>query len=154
MCRNKLLLVFKNVQNLFFTPKFLLSFFRLMSLVSHHAAFLERMFYKKNSVLFLVFCGVLFPIVFILSHAHSILINFTWLQNIWLCQKTVLLPPSNCGWSQVQATDTTEKRKRKIAHFLRFSQVKISKLCAERNFTGFQKHTELVFYTKISSLFL
>ena len=57
VCRNKVLLVFKNVQNLFFTPKFLLSFFRLMSLVSHHAAFLERLFYKKNSVLFLVSVG-------------------------------------------------------------------------------------------------
>ena len=65
VCRNKVLLVFKNVQNLFFTPKFLLSFFRLMSLVSHHAAFLERLFYKKNSALFLVFCGELFPIVFV-----------------------------------------------------------------------------------------
>ena len=53
VCRNEVLLVFKNVQNLFFTPKFLLSFFRLMSLVSHHAAFLERLFYKKNSALFL-----------------------------------------------------------------------------------------------------
>ena len=39
VCRKKVLLVFKNVQNLFFTPKFLLSFFRLMSLVSRHAAF-------------------------------------------------------------------------------------------------------------------
>ena len=65
VCRKKVLLVFKNVQNLFFTPKFLLSFFRLMSLVSHHAAFLERLFYKKNPALFLVFCGELFPIVFI-----------------------------------------------------------------------------------------
>ena len=65
VCRNEVLLVFKNVQNLFFTPKFLLSFFRLMSLISHHAAFLERLFYKKNSALFLVFCGELFPIVFI-----------------------------------------------------------------------------------------
>ena len=54
VCRNKVLLVFKNVQNLVFTPKFLLSFFRLMSLVSHHAPFLERLFYKKNSALFLV----------------------------------------------------------------------------------------------------
>ena len=65
VCRKKVLLVFKIVQNLFFTPKFLLSFFRLMSLVSHHAAFLERLFYKKNSALFLAFCGELFPIVFI-----------------------------------------------------------------------------------------
>ena len=65
VCRKKVLLVFKNVQNLFFTPKFLLSFFRMMSLVSHHAAFLERLFYKKNSALFLVFCGELFPIVLI-----------------------------------------------------------------------------------------
>ena len=63
--RNKVLLVFKNVQNLFFTPKFLLFFFRLMPLVSHHAAFLERLFYKKNSALFLVFSCKLFPIVFI-----------------------------------------------------------------------------------------
>ena len=54
-----------NVQNLFFTPPFLLSFFRLVSLVSHHPAFLERLFYKKNSALFLVFCCELFPIVFI-----------------------------------------------------------------------------------------
>ena len=65
VCRKKVSLVFKSVQNLFFTPNFLLSFFRLMSLVSHHAAFLERLFYKKNSALFLVFCGELFPIVFI-----------------------------------------------------------------------------------------
>ena len=65
VCRKKVLLVLKSVQNLFFTPNFLLSFFRLMSLVSHHAAFLERLFYKKNSALFLVFCGELFPIVFI-----------------------------------------------------------------------------------------
>ena len=64
VCRKKVFLVFKNVQNLFFTPKFLLSFFRRMSLVSHHAAFLERLFYKKNSALFLVFSGELFPIVF------------------------------------------------------------------------------------------
>ena len=65
VCGKKVLLVFKNVQNLFFTPKFFLSFFRMMSLVSHHAAFLERLFYKKNSALFLVFCCELFPIVFI-----------------------------------------------------------------------------------------
>ena len=65
VCRNKFFMVFKNVQNLFFTPKFLLSFFTLMSLVSHHAASLERLFYTKNSALFLVFCGELFPIVFI-----------------------------------------------------------------------------------------
>ena len=55
VCRNNFLVVFKNVQNLFFTPKFLLSFFRLMSLVSHHAAFLESLSYTKNSALFLVF---------------------------------------------------------------------------------------------------
>ena len=139
VCRNKVLLVFKNVQNLFFTPKFLLSIFRLMSLVSHHAAFLERLFYKKNSALFLVFCGELFPIVFIQTHAHSISINFTWLEIILLCPNTVLLPPSNGGGSQTHATDQTEKRKRKIAICLWFSQVKISKLCGERNFYWFSK---------------
>ena len=61
VCQNTVLLVLKNVQNLFFTLKFLLSFFRLMSLVSHHPEFLEKMLYKKNSALFLVFCGELLP---------------------------------------------------------------------------------------------
>ena len=108
VCQKKVLLVFKNVHNLFFTPKFLLSFFRLMSLVSHHPELLEKMLYKKNSALFLVFCGELLPIVFIQTHAHSISIDSTLLAIIWLCQKTVLLPSSNCGWSQIQATDKTE----------------------------------------------
>ena len=47
VCRKKVFLVFKNVQNLFLTPKFLLSFFRPMSLVSHHAAFLKRLFTRR-----------------------------------------------------------------------------------------------------------
>ena len=63
--RKKLHWHLKNAQNLFLTPKLLLPFFRLLSLVSHHPAFLQKMFYKKNSALFLVFCGELFPIVFI-----------------------------------------------------------------------------------------
>ena len=49
----------------FFTLRFLLSFFRLVSLVSQHPEFLEKMLYKKNSALFLVFCCELFPTVFI-----------------------------------------------------------------------------------------
>ena len=53
VCRNKLLVVFKNVQNLFFTPNVLLSFFRLMSLVSHHAEFLEKCFAKRILPFFL-----------------------------------------------------------------------------------------------------
>ena len=65
VCRNKVLLVFKNVQNLFFYTKISSLFFRVMSLVSHHPAFLDILFYKKSSALFLVFCGELFPIVFI-----------------------------------------------------------------------------------------
>ena len=51
--RNKVLLVFKNVQNLFFTPKFPLAFCRLMSFGSHHPEFLERLFYKKSLAFFL-----------------------------------------------------------------------------------------------------
>ena len=108
VCRKKVFLVFKNVQNLFFSPRFLLSFLRLMSFVSHHPELLEKMLYKNNSALSLVFCGELLPIVFIQTHAHSISINSTWLEIIWLCQKIVLLPSSNCGWSQIQATDNTE----------------------------------------------
>ena len=75
VCRNEVLLVFKMYRTCFLHQNILLSFFRLMSLVSHHAAFLERLFYKKSSALFLVFCGELLPIVFIYTHAHSIFIN-------------------------------------------------------------------------------
>ena len=79
VCRNEVLLVFKNAQNLFFTPKFLLSFFRMMSLVSHHAAFLEKMFYKKNSALFL-FSVVNYSRLcsFILMHTHFHQFCRTW----------------------------------------------------------------------------
>ena len=63
---------------------------------------------KEEFCPFLVFCGELFPIVLIWTRAHSISINFTWFEIILLCQKTVLLPPSSCGWSQIQATDKTE----------------------------------------------
>ena len=39
----------------FFSPNCLISYFRLMPLVSHHPPFHQKMFYKKNSAIFLVF---------------------------------------------------------------------------------------------------
>ena len=101
VCREKVLLVFKNVQNLFFTPRFFLSFFRLTSLVSHHPEFLEIIFYKKNSALFL-FSVVNYSQLCSFRHKHTEFRSTLHdLNSFDYVKKTVLLPPSNCGWSQI-----------------------------------------------------
>ena len=130
VCRNKVLVVFKDVQNLFFTPKFLLSFFRhVFSLTS---------------------CSISWKIV--LQEEFCPFSCFLW----WTIPNCVHLDPSTLNFDQFYMTwnhlTTTKKhfycfhqivpglqfqpltrRNKGKKNLLPFSdsQVKASKLCAE-----------------------
>ena len=122
------------------------SLFKTFTLVSLHPPFYQKMFYKKNSAHFLVFCGEIFQIVFIETKPYSIFIIFSWLEFIRLSQKKILLPPSICGWSQIQATDQTEKRQEKILTSFYSPTKKNFKLCAEKKLYCLFKNVQNLFF--------
>ena len=138
MCRNKVLLVFKNVQNLFFTPRFLLSFFRLMSLVSHHREFLEKMFYKKNLPFFLFsvvnysqLCSFRLMHTQFRSILHD-LKSFDYVKKQFYCLHRIVV-------GLKFKLPTRQNKEKEKWPFFWFSQVKFSKLCAETKFYWFSK---------------
>ena len=154
MCQNQVFLVFKNIQNLFFTPRFLLSFFRLLSLVSHHPEFLEKNGLHEELRLFSCFLWWTIPNC---VHLDPCTLNFDQIDmtgNHLTMSKNS--STASIEWWLVSNSSYRQDRtkKNKNCTFFKILTGKISKLCAKWKFYWFSKCSQLVFYTKISSLFL
>ena len=113
--------------------------FRLRSLVSHHPPFHQKMFYKKTSALFFVFCGEFFQIVFTEAMAHSILVTFHHFKSFDNVKKQFCCLHRFVVDLIFKLLATQNIETRKIAHFLKLYNVKTSNCVPKRCFTGTSK---------------
>ena len=119
--------------------------------------FIKRCFTKKNSAIFLVFsvkyskfCSWK-PGTFNFRHIFMTWNHSTTTKNVLaVLQLTVLLLPSNCGWSQIQAIDQVDKSKKSCSH----SKVKTFFSCRTKVIPAFQKRYKLFFYQNFFPPFL
>ena len=155
VCRNKVFLVFKNVQNLFFTPRFLLSFFRLLSLVSHHPEILEKLFYMKDSAFFSCFLWWTITNCVHLEPCTPNFDQFDMTGNHLTMSKKQFYCLHRMVVGLKLKLPTRQNREKQKLHFFKIPTGKNFKVgCPKKVLLDFKNVQNLFFYTKISSLFL